>query len=60
MEIIEKRVKKLITIGNGRGVVLPKMYIDVLGLDEGIELTIFEDKIEIRKASKKLKNIVNR
>ena len=39
---------RIIKIGNSRGVRIPKLLLDQLGLDEEVELAVREDQLVIR------------
>jgi antitoxin MazE len=41
---------RLIQIGNSRGIRLPKMLIDELGLDDEVELVVRDEELVIRSA----------
>ena len=40
----------LVRIGNSRGVRIPKVWLEQLGLDEEVEMTVQADRLVIRSA----------
>lgn len=60
MDIISKWVKAPLRIGNAQGIIIPKKYLDILGLNDLMEITVFEKQIVIKKASNKLKKVIKR
>jgi len=51
MFIIEKLIKKPVKIGNAKGIIIPKRYIEMIGIDKEIELIIYKNQIKIKKPS---------
>ncbi len=48
---MEKVVKaRVVRIGNSRGIRIPKIWADQLGLDDEVELAVQKDKLVIRRA----------
>lgn len=50
MSIINKT--KLVKIGNSQGIRIPKALIEQLGLEDGIELVVEQDHLEIHRGAK--------
>jgi len=43
---------RLVRIGNSKGIRIPRWLIERLGLDDEIELSVYDDHIEIRPGRK--------
>jgi antitoxin MazE len=41
---------RIVQIGNSRGIRIPKVWLDQLGLDEEVEVAVQKDKLVIRRA----------
>ena len=53
MYIIEKLIKKPVKIGNAKGIIIPKRYIEMIDIDEEVEIIIYKNQIKIKKPSQK-------
>ncbi|MFQ5899920.1 MAG: AbrB/MazE/SpoVT family DNA-binding domain-containing protein [Candidatus Methylomirabilia bacterium] len=43
---------RVVRIGNSRGIRIPKVWLEQLGLDEEVELAVQKDKLVIRRAQR--------